>query len=158
MRLFIAIPIDSEVKKYLGELPVLGRHVADYHITLKFLGDLSEINPLIQSLDNVKAKSFRLTLSKIGFFPSKSKQRIVWAGVTPIEPVIELHKKIEKALNLVKEKQFHPHITLSRLRNQSMQSINLKKKEINVRSFNLIKSTLTQNGPVYQVIKDYLLS
>src|SRR3989344_2510990 len=78
MRLFIAITIPKEVKDYLWELKdefkVLGKFnfvpKKNYHITLKFLGEIKEekIDHIKQRLSEIKFNSFKTSLESLGHF------------------------------------------------------------------------------------------
>jgi len=151
MRLFIAIELDSEIKQYLSSIEVPGRKVNAYHLTLNFLGE-ADPKPVVEALEKVEFKRFKINLSEMGVFPNEKRPRIVWVGVKPSEPVIDLHNKI--ALHV--QDKFHPHITLSRLRRpEHVKFSDIEPLEIDVSSFALIKSTLTPTGPVHEVIKTF---
>jgi RNA 2',3'-cyclic 3'-phosphodiesterase len=171
MRLFIAVEAPEEVKEYIVQLQ---EHIKDsrskikftdknqIHLTLKFLG---KVQPHIAEevkniLKTVKFKPFSVYLDKIGFFPSESYISVVWVGLEPENPVLDLQKDIdEKLKNLFdKEKDFKAHITLARIKYtnnkeefiKKLKNIKVEKKKIEVRSFKLVKSNLTPLGPVYE--------
>jgi len=149
MRLFIAIPVS--VKDYLSKIEVPGRKVTDYHLTLKFLGDIDKPEKIIRKLKLIRFSPFELVLGEIGYFPNRRRPKVIWVGVKPQEPVIELHRQIESLLG--KDKKFHPHITLSRLkRSADIPEIEIEKRKIIVDSLELIKSTLLPSGPVYETL------
>jgi len=151
MRLFIAIDLPADIKEYLKSIPVPGRIVKDYHLTLKFLGE-AQSEPVITALSKIKFEEFRITLSEMGVFPNEKRPRVVWVGVEPKDDVLKLHKEIENVLG--KDKKFHPHITLSRVK-ERVKLNEIEQKDITVSTFSLIKSTLTPTGPIYETIKTF---
>ncbi len=62
-----------------------------------------------------------------------------------------------------KDKRFHSHATLARVKfienkekfKENIKKIRLEKKEFGVDCFKLIKSVLTGEGPVYEVVKEF---
>lgn len=80
MRAFIAIEIPEEINKVLKELQRkfegLGKinfTKEPYHLTLKFLGDITEdrVSKIIIALGTIKIKPFELELTSLGVFPMK---------------------------------------------------------------------------------------
>jgi 2'-5' RNA ligase len=170
MRLFIAIDCNTE-KEYFkhlqAELPKEGVKLSltnDFHITLKFLGEVMphKVDTLKEALHSVGFSPFSFSLGNIGVFPSERSPRVVWVGVDPEEHAIQLQKHVEKALHGIfeKEKHFEPHITLARVKHVAypsqfmgkMKSITVEKKSIVVDKFHLVKSTLTPKGAMHESI------
>ena len=167
MRLFIAINF-NELKDYFIELQKLLPSNArlsftkDFHLTLKFLGEIQPNNAekIISALKNVKFHKFEVFLNSIGIFPTENYIRVVWVGLNPEEKVIELQGSIEKSLEKMfrKEKDFKAHITLARVKEpedkksfvERVKSIKVESKKIEVKDFRLVKSTLTSKVPVYE--------
>jgi len=117
MRLFLAIDLPENIVHILKEtqrtLP--GKLNKNFHITLKFLGDVEEskIPDLIKNLEFISQDPFTLKLHNLGAFPNLQSPRVIWVGLSPKEPLINLHKQIARALNFVPK--LRPHITLSGL-------------------------------------------
>ncbi len=171
MRLFIAIDF-NELKEDMIKLQgntdeslAKLKKTATFHLTLKFLGQVSEdkVESIKEKLKEVKFEPFSLVLDKIGVFPSENYIRVIWAGVKPKNEIVELQKKIEKVLeefDFKKDFKFHPHITLARVKFvndkekfvKNLEEIKVKEKKIEVKDFRLVKSTLTPKGPVYEDI------
>jgi 2'-5' RNA ligase len=171
MRLFIAIDF-NEIKDNLKEtqsnidisLANL-KQTSEFHLTLKFLGDVEEKDTQIikEKLNQIKFKKFQLKLDNIGTFPDENYIRVIWIGVNPKGQVIELQEQINQQLeefNFKKDFKFHPHITLARVNSitnketfkENLKDIIPKQKTIEVTNFKLIKSTLTKGGPIYEDI------
>jgi len=177
MRCFVAIELPEEVKKELQrlQLEIKNRGSNDlkasfnktYHLTLKFLGELTpeKIEYVEKSLSSCKFKKFSLTLDNTGVFPSESYVRVVWVGVKPEDDVKNLQKDIDEALqkDFKKEKQFKSHLTLARVKYvkdkeeflQLLQQIKINKIKFAVNEFKLMRSTLTAEGHVYDEVEVY---
>ncbi len=172
MRLFLAIDfnelkdnlvaIQSKIGKSTGNL----KEVTKFHLTLKFLGEVSEDNAsqIKDILKKVKFNAFNLSVDKIGVFPNENYVRVIWIGVKPDKEVKALQDNVENALkefNFKKDFQFHPHITLARVKFikdkekfiKNLKEIKVEPKTIEIKQFKLIKSTLTPKGPVYEDVE-----
>ncbi|MEM4267670.1 MAG: RNA 2',3'-cyclic phosphodiesterase [Candidatus Woesearchaeota archaeon] len=171
MRLFIAITLPDDAKTQLAnvqkKLGVLGAKITythDYHLTLKFLGEVSNSSAIVSALNNLNLKKFRFSLSSIDFFPNERCPRVVWVGVTPKKPIIELQQQIESLLTLAgfeKDTRFHPHITLGRIKQSNKEFCEQAKNmpvqpiSIEVDKIYLIRSELGMDGPKYTVIERF---
>jgi len=132
VRYFIAVKLSDDAKKEIRNVfgPLLGnidgRAVPDegLHLTLKFLGGLSEEKiecaKKIVSEAAAEFSSFRVSLGKTGSFPAR-KPKVLWAGVRKgREELAALSKfvslRAKESLGIPKDsKEFIPHITLCRL-------------------------------------------
>lgn len=169
MRLFIAIDTPKEIKEYFKQLQTkIGDNLAkiklttDFHQTLKFLGEVPEdkLEQIKELLSKIKFKPFTAQLSELGVFPSEHYIRVIWIGFTNNKPIIALQQQIEQSLLDIfpKDKRFHPHITLARVKFvkekekliRKLKDIKIEPKEFAVTQFKLIKSTLTKQGPIYE--------
>ena len=173
MRIFIAADIPNNIKSILHNLQ---KQIVDnvkitlvkpenMHLTLKFLGEVDK-NILDEArirLKDVKFKPFDVSLDNLGVFPHENYMRVLWIGVKG--RVNELSNKIDPALAdlFPKEKKFHAHITLGRIKFIS-DKLNFKERlkirvegSFKVNSFRLIRSELTENGPRYEILEDYPL-
>lgn len=171
MRTFIAIEIPSEIKKILLEAQnQLDKDKAklkitkDFHLTLKFLGEVDEtkIEEIKQKLSEIKFDSFETSLTDIGVFPNESYIRVVWIGLDDHKNnIINLQKEIDSKIELLgfkKDTRFHPHVTLARVKFvedkerfiKNLKEIKIKKETFQITEFKLIKSILTPEGPVYE--------
>ena len=173
MRCFIAIPLPREIKDYLVMLQndflndsALGlgmTPVKDFHLTLKFLGDVedSKIKLIADSLRKVRFNKLQISLNDFGVFPSESYVRVMWIGLNPEKDIIGLQRRIEESLKgfgFSDEKDFKAHITIARVKsvadkkklNEKIKSIKIEKKSFAMEDFRLVKSTLTPQGPVYE--------
>ncbi|MBD3249760.1 RNA 2',3'-cyclic phosphodiesterase [Candidatus Woesearchaeota archaeon] len=169
MRLFIAIDVDNKdyFKEIQKQLPVSkATYPSQFHLTLKFLGDTEEKQAIIECLKQIRFKPFTLKTTHLGVFPSESYIRVVWLGLEENKQLTKLQEDIEKALekfNFKKDFDFHPHITLARIKFlapeqkqlfvDSLKNIKFQPKEFKITEFKLISSELTKEGPIYKDIE-----
>jgi len=178
MRTFIALNLSQEIIKELESLEKELKSVDsdikwskphNIHITLKFLGEVSEdqIVAIKQILDDVskRIKPFDITLSKLGAFPSLDRMKVIWVGIDEGSKDIAataslIENSCEKLGFLKEDREFSAHLTLGRVKS-GRNKIKLKEKilSLEVKSLKhvidkivLYKSTLTQEGPIYEAI------
>ena len=132
-RLFAGLEIPSQVRQRLASLRgglVGARWVepSDYHITLRFIGDIS--NQTASDIDSMLADVSRgpipIRLSGLGSFGG-DKPHSVYAQVEPSRPLGELQAEVERLIRAcgiaVDKRRFQPHVTLARLRGSSPQDV-----------------------------------
>jgi len=185
MRTFIAIDLDDDLKKALealiGELRPLAGSVrwaraAGMHLTLKFLGEISEADAarVILTLNEVapRHRAFGLVLEGTGAFPpGRRSPRVLWVGAAPEPPLLALQEDIDKEMEKLgferEQRRFHPHLTLGRIKFPSgLDSLvqELKKYQdhrfggMDVRKFTFFQSTLKPSGAEYSILKEYPLA
>lgn len=136
MRTFVAIEISQEAKSVIAELQNKLR-VADadvswtrpenIHLTLKFLGEVSE--NLIADAARVceesasGSNSLNLNLSSVGAFPDFRQPRVLWVGLGgDIDPLVQLQKKLDEGLSRIgfgrDGKPFRAHLTMGRVKSR----------------------------------------
>lgn len=164
MRCFIAIEVPfthsmEEFQKSIeGRVKFVERE--NVHITLKFLGEISEndVEKIKEIIENCKKKPFNITLKNVGFFPNERYIRVIWIGVFPQEPIINISRCIDEKLSSLgfeKEKSYVPHLTIARAKGP-VKIKNLEKframefGSVEVKEIKIKKSTLTPKGPVYE--------
>ncbi|MCT2535033.1 RNA 2',3'-cyclic phosphodiesterase [Aquibacillus koreensis] len=129
---FIAVPLPEDVKQWLKELQGKIKtqeelhyhswtHVEDFHITLKFLGAVSDdtFNHMIEYLKNIKdMPRLSLTPSVIGSFGNPNKPRVLWMGVQENPTLSSLYSAVEdKCVDAGFNKEtrpYRPHITIGK--------------------------------------------
>jgi len=156
MRLFLAIDVSNEVEEYLKKIQqsIPGRKVDSFHLTLKFFDD-EEPEDIENALHDFSFRKFSLTLARLGAFPNSSHARVIWVGLKDSPKLKEVHKKINNRLKLKDDFDFHPHITLSRSDNAILPLLELEQRTFEVQEIILYQSTLTSNGPIYNIIKKF---
>ncbi|SEG82473.1 RNA 2',3'-cyclic phosphodiesterase [Bosea lathyri] len=128
-RLFTALEIPAEVASALtlhrgGLVGARWMEPADYHITLRFLGDVDRrtANDVNDFLSDVQSYPFDVTLDALGSFGG-DKPRAVFARVQPSQKLTELQADLERLMRRLglpaEGRKFVPHVTLARLRDTS---------------------------------------
>jgi len=175
-RCFICIDLPLETRKYLGEVQEILKkknffngkftEFENLHLTLKFLGEISEekINDVKERLKKTKFNIFSANLGEIGVF-SERFINIIWVKFGG-KGVFELQKQVDDALNglFEGEKRFMSHITIARPKKvfdknallDYLYKIKIKKENFNVSGFFLKSSDLQEEGPVYSTIEEYV--
>ena len=131
MRVFIGINIPKKQRTRVhravrdlreGDLPVRWIAPDNFHITLKFLGEVRrERIPVIEeALERVAAgtRSFTTTLAGFGGFPTVRNPDVIWIGARASSEFRCMKQELEWVLGDVgfgaETRAFHPHITLGR--------------------------------------------
>lgn len=135
-RLFLAVDIDEDVRHglvahltaHLGgaELPGSSPPAENWHITLRFLGQVSPTgyDKLLARLDEADlGASFELGFTGLGAFPKAARATVLWLGIgRGAEELTQLAAAAEEAAvsagSMPEERPYHPHLTLSRIRPQ----------------------------------------
>jgi len=176
MRTFIALDLTEETKQELTRLQSgLKKSQADVkwvnpqniHLTLKFLGEISEqqVNQVKEVLDRISSqfKPYEITLSGIGAFPKVENPRVIWVGIesgkNETKKIAEiLSVELEKAGFQKEDREFKSHLTVGRVRSPknkdnlktAIQSISFSPQaKIPIDYITLYQSTLTPQGPIY---------
>lgn len=170
-RIFIALPMDDQVRSSIMKLPkspgVRWVEEQQYHITLKFLGEISEeqlqqVNAATHAVGSAWPQAIRLSAQGVGAFPSVQRARVLWVGLQgDTEPLVRLQQSMERALidlGFEPEKRpFKPHITIGRMRDPAPMPKALQVHtathfgEWTVPCVQVIQSTLRPTGPIYTV-------
>ena len=179
-RLFVALDLPDAVRERLARLraELRGARWIDptqLHVTLRFLGSVPEqdMGPLRQQLASVRAlPSFDLALAGVGVFPPRpgrrSPPRVLWAGLEPHDPVVELKQAVDEALGPDPEtadRGFSPHVTLARFKDDPGPALSpylqghagLASDRFPVGAFHLYESRTTPGGAIYAVVQSYPL-
>lgn len=168
-RLFVAIDLPDSTRQLLAALNprVRGVHWTDpeqIHLTLSFFGDVpDEPDPVLrEKLSLIKFGAFFLPIVGVGTFSAKGAPKIIWIGVGKAHPhLFQIHKRVQEAAlaaGLEPElRPWHPHITIARCRDVSVQSVRkflqanaeFDAGMIHVEAFHLYSSKLTTGGPIH---------
>ncbi len=175
-RCFVAIDFPDEIVKEIARVQgVLGKvvfqgkmtEVENLHLTLKFLGEISEekVKEVREKLREIKFEEFSAKLMCAGTFSIRGNPRIAWIKVGG-QGVFELQKEIDEKLSEIgfkKEERFMSHLTIARVKYvkdkkgfvEYVSGIGVKEIEFKVGWFKLMKSELKPAGPVYSLIEGY---
>lgn len=184
MRLFTAIPIPEELKKYAasikGELARISADVKwvetqNYHLTLKFLGEVPEdsFEQICDFLERaaVSSPAFKIRLKGMGFFPNQRRPRVIWIGIDgDLDQALFLGDRVDaylSAFGFEMEERRSYHLTLGRIRSEKnlapmiTKIIELQKSVqsnlFTVKEFYLMESQLTSQGPTYTIKRKFTL-
>ncbi len=188
LRLFVAIAVPpmvrQEIARAQGRLrrdtptgAVRWTHPDQFHITLKFLGDV----PVAQAaaLEGALAPvcipcpALRLSAHGLGFFPGAHQPRVIWAGTSDAAGHLrDLHRQIDEALRAFappeRPEKFTAHITLGRFKPGHHAAIpklvelaqDLRDRHFGdweARDVELVRSDLTSEGATHTVIATFPL-
>jgi 2'-5' RNA ligase len=174
-RLFVAVRPPEPITDLLLDLMegIPGARWQDeeqLHLTLRFIGEVDRhtASDVHAALGALRHPAFDLAMSGTGMFDRRGVPAILWAGVTPPEPVRTLHKKIDQAMTRAglepEHRAFHPHITLARLGRGAgpvdgflAKSGGFASPAFRVDSFGLYESRLTPQGALHTELERYPL-
>ena len=184
IRTFIAIELPRDIRGELFRLQeelkspgLSAKWVSkdNIHLTLKFLGSV-ESNKIVEIkralVESLKEEgSFSFILSELGVFPSLSRPRVLWVGVTEgKERLREIAGKVEAALEPIgfpREKRgFSAHVTLARIKREEnlgelkekLEGKDYRSRPILVSKIAIMKSDLTPEGPIYTKLDEVRVS
>jgi len=180
MRTFIAVAISSEVREKLAQIQAEFRkgdpdvkwvEPENLHITLKFLGEVSEdkLPDVIEKarLAVSETSNFGMHLSGLGSFPNLKSPRVVWVGTSEGKDELKkLNEKIEENLSHLgfarEKREFSAHLTIGRVRsprgrgklvNKIEELRNTDVGEFSVDNVLVMESQLSPKGPTYRIIE-----
>ncbi len=140
------------------------------HLTLKFLGEVSEesASEIMAALARAVTGrgSFRLKVAGAGVFPNEKNPRVVWIGISgELDKLMGIQIRVEEQMARLGFQQegriFTPHLTLGRIKHvpsrgswtRALEAV----KDIELPGFDatavsLMKSELKHSGAVYTEI------
>jgi 2'-5' RNA ligase len=182
MRFFIAFGVSGTIRekaaRIIKELEhSAGRgfktvHAGNMHVTIEFIGEYDESfqNILKEKLSGIRGGRFQAVFTGIGTFPSGRKDPgIIWIGIHENGEMKKLYDSVHKAVTELNvktdEREFHPHLTIGRLKSSPSPEFltNLEKYRgeefgtLDVGEFSLYRSDSGERGPVYTPIATYQL-
>lgn len=157
MRLFIAIRLSDDMRDALiraqNELyarSVRGRFTAEenLHLTLAFLGEVPDAEPVLDALSELSFSPFDLTLEGMGCFGD-----LWWAGLKESAALDALARRIRHTLAEREipfdRKRFSPHITLIRKASGKLSGLQLRPASMTVTAVSLMRSDRGKHGMIY---------
>ena len=188
-RLFVGLRFPETVQLYLRRRGADwkacqalhgGRFANDFHVTLKFLGNVEQarIDRLAQALASAyrSVGSFAVTAGPLGAFPNPAGVSVLWWGIDGGHAdLVECAARTEEALEPVgfdrERRRFLPHITLSRFRrapdlrdwigceNERIRSGDATSfPPFAATALALVESELRRDGALYTPLASYPLS
>lgn len=179
-RTFIAIELSPSIRQELSKIQnELKKSGADakwvkpenIHLTLKFLGatpvdKIEAINQILQDISE-GFQSFEITVSHLGAFPRIESARVIWLDINEGKEVLKkLAREIEEKISAlgfpIEDRPFQTHITLARIRSSQNRAALIEKLKDTkppllsqgVDKITFLKSTLTPQGPIYEILKE----
>ncbi|MFC7234803.1 RNA 2',3'-cyclic phosphodiesterase [Halosegnis marinus] len=139
------------------------------HVTVKFLGEVDDPDPVVAALERAVADAgvepFTAEVGGYGVFPSPEYISVIWAGVRGgSDELTRLHEAVERETTALgfdpEEHEFTPHVTLARMRDARSKSVirevvterDPTLGEQRVEELRLTESTLTDDGPRYETV------
>ncbi len=187
IRAFLAVELPENVLRRLAQVQQRLRQALPnlayvrpegLHITLKFLGEISEEQVAAVSR-SVRATAsrfsrFRLHIEGLGTFPPQGQPRVVWLGVAGDVPILSaLAVQVEQDLKRLglrqEDRPFSPHLTLARVRQRlsageltqlrllGQQLAGKIGREFEIVEISLMRSHLRSGGAVYERLEAYPL-
>lgn len=160
MRVFVAIQISDEMRKALitamHELKKAGLKgsytpAQNLHMTLCFIGEVDNVQPICRALEQIRFSPFRLTLSDLGNF-----KNLLWIGAKGGQKLAALVKELRKTLIdagiSFDDKDFVPHITLIRKMIGNPPAFSVQKADMMVSKISLMRSEQKEGKAVYTEI------
>lgn len=175
MRLFVAIGLPPRIRAALMDIQsgVPGARWTseeNMHLTLRFFGDADhgQAEDLAYELQRIDQPSFEIELDGAGQFSRGAGIKMFWMGLKPLEPLLVLHTKIERAARRSgfpsERRTFKPHITLARFsyppdidmaREFLERHGRFQQPPFRISGFTLFSSQLHPEGPVYRTEADF---
>ena len=178
-RLFVGVDLAAEVRHALaarlagtveGRLPGKVVPPPNWHLTLRFLGDVDQVgrDRLLMALAGADLGSaFDMTLTGLGAFPRPAKAAVLWAGVADGSVALgAVASRVEEACREAgfgpEERPFHPHLTLSRIRPpEDLTGLIRDVQEFRIRTMvdevTLFESHLGRGGARYEALERFEL-
>lgn len=161
MRLFIAIRLDSSMKRLAGDIQrafreqnVRGNYTPEenLHITLAFIGEYSDPDAVLDAMTGVSFQPFSVTMDSVGSFDG-----VWWAGFSKSRELDSLAGKLRRALAEAgvpyDRKKFKAHVTVLRKperdRQGSMIPVSIAPETMLVDRISLMRSDRGKNGMIY---------
>jgi len=196
-RLFLAVPLPPDVIDLVDrsvaslqkeEWPIRWTAPHNVHVTLHFLGEVEPERAQIirMALPGIVARHqpFALRTADLGVFPKMKRPRVLWLGLYgPAHRLQALRDAIGETLAEyefeLEDRDFHPHITLGRVRDtrnsrirdlpgairarferaaESGEVTHQNPLPIAVQEVHLVRSHLERDGARYEIIERFPLA
>lgn len=143
-------------------------HIEDFHVTLLYLGAVSEhrLSSLKQMLAVIAGRhlSFSIDIDGLSYFGSSSGPRVVYLAINHCVPLTSLQREINTAVShhlaLPLFNRFVPHVTIAKKRKDSgpvfIEKETFKPIEVLVQSFSLF-AVHPHKTPKYEAIESFHL-
>ncbi|MBR4578247.1 MAG: RNA 2',3'-cyclic phosphodiesterase [Oscillospiraceae bacterium] len=157
MRLFVAVALSEAMKDALirAQNDLYDRGIRgnftreeNLHLTLAFIGEYPDPEPVLDALAAVSFTPFPLELEGVGCFGD-----LFWAGLASSAPLLSVVRRLRRSLAEREipfdRKRFAPHVTLVRKASGKLPGIELPSASMTVESISLLRSDRGRNGMIY---------
>ena len=157
MRLFLAILLSDEMKDAListqnvwYDAGIRGNYTAEenLHLTMAFIGEYPDAEPVLEALSEVSFTPFSLCLDGVGCFGD-----LWWAGMKESSALEAVVRRIRRSLAEhdipFDRKRFRAHITLIRKASGALPDTRTEPKSMRVERISLMRSDRGRNGMIY---------
>jgi len=179
MRLFVGInfPKKQRAKMHRAaralrdqELPVRWVDPDNFHITLKFLGEVrrEQVDDVMSGIERAASstKPFHTAIGGFGAFPTVRRPRVIWLGVEACPELRCLKQDLEWSLGdagfPAESRSFHPHVTMGRASDaggagafraldDAFAALDFE-DELKVHKIDLMRTRPSPEGPRYSVV------
>ncbi|AHM56296.1 hypothetical protein EAL2_c09970 [Peptoclostridium acidaminophilum DSM 3953] len=173
MRLFIGYFLPKRISEYVHSIEneLFGMNIRgsftkqeNLHLTFKFLGETDEATAedAKRILSRYSNLDLRLSLEKLSWFEKRGSSVLyvdLVGDVPQLEGLVDdLNEDLSSAGFEKDSRRFKAHVTiarkvkLDRISREKINSIHIEPLEFKIEAFNLINSTLTRTGPIYEII------
>lgn len=176
IRLFTALKVPDDLKDRIVSLPKIKldfqkiMHPQDFHITLRFLGEVDE--SLVPEIEDTisgmkKPTPFGVEVSGLGMF-EKKRQCVLYAAVQSVKklPLLadDITQKMEPLGLTFEKRAYLPHVTVARLKSPKNVEDYAKRYGRDIyaswqaREFHLMRSASTAEGEKrYSILSTFTL-
>lgn len=170
IRVFVALILPQDIKNSVSLLKgdMQGAKwvpTSDLHLTIRFIGEVSEkqLQNIKEELREISGFPLTLRLKDLRHFSGRAGPKVIWVGVEPIEELTELREMVDAALlkaNIpLEEKKFKPHVTLARLKGTPFEilgeylqaGMGFYTRDIEFKEMALFSSKQKEEGVVYSI-------
>lgn len=174
-RIFIAINLPSSIKKEIRSLqlklshfdwPIRWESIDNFHITLRFLGKISniQIEKIIKITDEIgrSQEAFKLSVNNYIFYPNLILPRIIALEIIDNQSIIDLQSNLSNEIDKIgigehERHDFSAHITIGRMKpvHGNYRALTKMKysAQFEVKVIDIMESILTETGADYNIIK-----
>jgi 2'-5' RNA ligase len=185
MRLFIALNIPKKQRSRIhraarplreADLPVRWSDPDNYHVTLKFLGQVrrEKLQGIEEAITGVagSTRGFDTSFAGFGAFPTIRRPRVIWLGVGATPELRCLKQDLEWGLADAgydpETRAFHPHVTLGRAEpgggagafrglDELVADMSFE-GGLKVHTVDLMRSHLSRSGASYSIVSSVRLT
>ena len=136
----------------------------EFHLTIQFLDnyiDEDHVEKIVSALKTIEFEPFEIEMRDALIYPSPFQPRGAWLECKRSDDFLHLSTSIRNSMSkvgFVPDKPFKPHITLGRYKKPPTvrpQIVIGKSHKFIVKNFYLMKSTLTADGAIYEVMQKF---